>query len=97
MKKYFGFFVVLLAVATSAFTVTHKKAKLVGNSYSYDMYGLPGQDDAANINNPANYTLVGTGSLGCIGSAHRCGVEDATDDGFNHPDFTKTYTPKDRN
>ena len=97
MKKYLGVFVVLLAVATSAFTVSNKNTKLAGNSYSYNLYGLAGQDDPVNISNPANYTYAGTGSLGCINSGHTCGVEDATDDGFGHPDFNQTYTPKVRN
>lgn len=90
-------FVVVLAVATSAFTAAPKNTKLVGNSYRYNLFGMAGQDDPANISNPSNYTYAGTGSLGCIGSAHRCGVENATDNGFNHPDFTKTYSPKTKN
>lgn len=98
MKKYLGIFVVMLAVATSAFTVNHKAKTLVGNSYTYDLYGQAGQDDPANISNPANYTLVGTAALSCpTGMAHRCGVESATDDGFNHPDFTKSYSIRVRN
>lgn len=94
MKKYFGIFVVALAIVSSAFTVNHKNAALVGNSYTYDLYGQPGQDDPTNIGDPANYTFVGTGLLSCEGSAHRCGVEDATDNGFGQPDFTKSFTPK---
>lgn len=98
MKKYFGFFAVILAIAASAFTADHKSEKLVGNSYTYDMYGQPGQDIQANIDDPANYTFVGTGPLDCPGTpVHRCGVENATDDGFGKPDFTQTYTPKKRN
>lgn len=97
MKKYLGFFVVILAVTASAFTVNHKNATLAGNSYTYDLYGQPGQDDPTNINNAANYTFVGTGSLSCSGTAHRCGVENATDDGFGHPDLTKSYTIRVRN
>ncbi|RTL60077.1 MAG: hypothetical protein EKK37_04335 [Sphingobacteriales bacterium] len=96
MKKYLGIIVVILAVSVSAFT-TAKKSNLVGNSYTYDLYGMPGQDDPVNLNNGANYTYVGTSSLSCTGTAHRCGVQDATDDGFGHPDFTKSYTIRIRN
>ncbi|HEY4156347.1 MAG TPA: hypothetical protein VGM24_12990 [Puia sp.] len=97
MKKYLGIFIVLLAVAASAFTGTHKKAVFSGNSYTYNLYGQPHQDDGVNLNNPVNYTLVGTGPLSCSGTAHRCGVENATDDGTNHPDFNLPYTIKKRN
>jgi hypothetical protein len=97
MKKFFGIFVVMLALAVSAFTVNHKDAKLVGNSYTYNLYGQPGQDNATNLNNNMNYTFAGTGPLSCTGTAHRCGVQSATDDGFGHPDFTKTYTIRIRN
>ena len=97
MKKYLGIFAVLIALAASAFTVNHKNAKLVGNSYTYDLYGQPGQDIQSNMDNPVNYTLVGTSPLSCSGAVHRCGVESATDDGFGKPDFTKTYTPISRN
>ncbi|HEY8659441.1 MAG TPA: hypothetical protein VIL78_10410 [Hanamia sp.] len=97
MKKYLGIFAVMLALAASAFTVNHKNENFMGNSYTYNLYGLPGQDDVAKINDPANYTFAGTGSLSCVGIAHRCGVENATDDGFGHPDFTKTYTPRAKN
>lgn len=90
MKKYLGIFAVMLALTASAFTVNHKNEKLVGSSYTYILYGQPGQDDASNLNNPANYTLVSP--LICpTGLSHRCGVENATDDGFGHPDFTKSY------
>ncbi len=96
MKKYFGIFAVMLAIAASAFTVNHKNTKLVGSSFSYNLYGQPGQDNASNLNNPANYTLVST--LTCPGgAAHRCGVDNATDDGFGHPDFTKSYSIRVRN
>jgi len=97
MKKYFGILVVVLALTASAFSVNHKSEKLSGNSYTYDLYGQPGQDLQANIDDPANYTFVGIGTLPCSGTAHRCGVESATDDGFGHPDFTKTYTPRTKN
>ncbi len=97
MKKFLGIFVVMLAVAASAFTVDHKDTKLAGNSYTYNLYGQSGQDNAVNLNNSANYTFVGTSSLSCAGTAHRCGVESATDNGFGHPDFTKTYTIRVRN
>lgn len=92
MKKYLGVLAVMLALAASAFSVNHKNEELVGSSYTYDLYGQPGQDDPSNLSNSANYTFVGTSSLVCNGTAHRCGVEDATDDGFGHPDFTKSYT-----
>lgn len=96
MKKFFGIFAVILALATSAFTENHKAVKTTGNSYSYDLYGQPGQDDPINMNDPANYSLVT--SLSCpSGTAHRCGVSDATDDGFGRPDFTKSYTIRVRN
>lgn len=96
MKKFFGIFVVMLALAASAFTVPHKNTALVGNEYSYNLYGQPGQDNISNLNNPANYTLVSP--LTCpAGTAHRCGVSDATDDGTGHPDFTKSYTIRNRN
>ena len=96
MKKYLGIFIVILAITTSAFTVNHKNAKLAGNSYSYNFYGQPGQDNASNLNNPVNYTLVSP--LICpSGLAHRCGVDNATDDGFGHPDFTKSYNIRLRN
>ena len=96
MKKFLGIFVVMLALTASAFTVNHKNTKVVGNSYSYNLYGQPGQDNASNLNNPANYTLVSP--LTCpAGAAHRCGVMNATDDGTGHPDFTKSYTIKARN
>lgn len=96
MKKYLGIFVVMLALTASAFTVNHKNTKLVGNEYSYNLYGQPGQDNASNVNNPANYTLVSP--LICpSGTAHRCGVSNATDDGTGHPDFTKSYTARARN
>lgn len=97
MKKYFGIFIVLLAVAASAFTVNHQPKTLAGNSYTYNLYGQAGQDDPANINDPANYTYAGTGSLSCSGIAHRCGVENATDNGFGQPDLTKTYSIRTRN
>lgn len=97
MKKYLGIFIVMLAVVTSAFTVNHKKTTLIGNSYTYNLSGLPGQDDITKINDPANYTFAGTGSLSCSGTAHRCGVENATDDGFGHPNFNKSYTARMKN
>ncbi len=98
MKKYLGIFVVMLALTVSAFTVSHKAGKFIGNSYTYDLYGKAGQDIQANMDNPANYTFVGTGSLSCPGTPiHRCGVENATDNGFGEPDFTQSYTPKSRN
>lgn len=97
MKKYLGIFVVMLALTASAFTVSHKAGKLTGNSYTYDLYGKAGQDIQANMDNPANYSFVGTGTLSCPGSPlHRCGVEDATDNGSGKPDFTKNYSPKSR-
>jgi hypothetical protein len=98
MKKYLGIFVVMLALTASAFTTNHKSAKLAGNSYKYDLYGKAGQDIQANMDNPANYSFVGTGALSCPGSPlHRCGVENATDNGSGKPDFTQSYTPKSRN
>lgn len=97
MKKLFGIIAVVLAIATSAFTVNHKSIQVIGNSYTYDLYGDPAQDDAENIKNPQNYTLVGTSPLSCSGSMHRCGVENATDDGFSKPDFTQSYDPITRN
>ena len=97
MKKYLGIFVVILALAASAFTVTHKNTKLVGNSYTYNLYGQSGQDDPANLSNPLNYTSAGTGSLSCSGTAHRCGVENATDDGRGYPDFTQSYSIRVKN
>ena len=96
MKKYLGIFFVMLAITASAFTVNHKDRKLVGNSYSYNLYGQPGQDNASNLNNPANYTMV-TPLICPAGLSHRCGVDNATDDGFGHPDFTKSYNIKLRN
>lgn len=96
MKNYLGIFIVMLALTASAFTVKHVNAKLAGSSYSYNLYGQPGQDLPANLNNSANYTMVS--SLSCpAGSAHRCGVTNATDDGTGHPDFTQSYTIKNRN
>ena len=97
MKKYLGIFVVLLAVVASAFTVNPKNTKRAGNSYTYNLYGQWNQDDPVEIGTAANYSYAGTGSLGCTLSGHTCGVEDATDDGFGHPDFTQFYTPKVRN
>jgi hypothetical protein len=99
MKKYLGIFVVMLALTASAFTTNHKNVKPVGaNSYTYKLYGKAGQDIQANMDNPANYTFVGTGALSCPGiPLHRCGVENATDDGTGKPDFTQSYSPKDRN
>ena len=92
MKKYLAIFAVVLAIATSAFTVSHRNATIAGNSYTYDLYGTADQDLSVNVNNPQNYTFAGTGSLPCSGTAHRCGVESAMDDGFGKPDFTKSYT-----
>jgi hypothetical protein len=98
MKKFFAFAVVLLAIAASAFTSSAPKHKFTGNSYSYNLYGLPGQDLAINLNNPNNYTFFGTGPLtGCSVGAHRCGVQNATDNGAGHPDFSKSYTPIPKN
>lgn len=97
MKKYLGIFAIMLAITASAFTVKHKDAKLAGSSYTYNLYGQPGQNNSSNLINPANYTFVGTSSLSCSGTINRCGVEDATDDGFGHPDFTKSYTIRVRN
>ncbi|MDB5200848.1 MAG: hypothetical protein JWQ27_257 [Ferruginibacter sp.] len=96
MKKLLGAFVVLLAIAASAFTVKQHPAK-TGNSYTYVLYGTSNQDDPDEIIKPANYTFTSTGSLGCVGDLHRCGVEDAMDDGNGHPDFTQSFTPKVRN
>lgn len=98
MKKYLGIFVVMLALATSAFTTNHRSTKVAGNSYTYDLFGKAGQDIQANMDNPANYTFVGTGVLPCPNSPlHRCGVENATDNGSGKPDFTQSYTIKKRN
>ncbi len=95
MKKYLGIFIVMLALTASAFTVNHK-SKLVGNAYSYNLYGQPGQNNASNLSNPANYTLVNP--LICPpAGANRCGVDNATDDGTGHPDFTKSYSIRTRN
>ncbi len=96
MKKYLGIFVVMLALVASAFTTNHKNTKLVGNAYSYNLYGQPGQNNASNLNNPLNYTLVSP--LICPpGATNRCGVDNATDDGTGHPDFTKSFTIRQRN
>lgn len=98
MKKYLGIIAVMLALTASAFTVNHKNEKLAGNSYTYDLYGQPGQDNASNLSNPDNYTFAGTDPLSCpSGMVHRCGVENATDNGFGRPDFTKPYTIRKRN
>ncbi len=86
----------MLAIATSAFTVTHKTSQVVSNSYVYDLYGDPVQDVQANMDNPANYTFVGTSPLSCSGDSHRCGIEQASDDGSGKPDFTKHFLPIDR-
>jgi hypothetical protein len=96
MKKYLGIFVVVLALTASAFTTKHKDTKLVGNAYSYNLYGQPGQNNASNLNNPANYTLVNPLICPMLGS-NRCGVDNATDDGTSHPDFTKSYSIRTRN
>lgn len=96
MKKYLGIFVVMLALTASAFTTNHKNAKVMGNAYSYNLYGQPGQNNASNLSNPVNYTLVSP--LVCtIPGANRCGVANATDDGSGHPDFTKSFAIKTRN
>ncbi len=98
MKKLLGMIAVVLAIATSAFTVNQNTKQVTGNSYTYDLYGQPDQDLDTNMDNPANYTFVGTSSLTCPGlQIHRCGVEDATDDGFGNPDFTQNYKIKERN
>lgn len=96
MKKLLGIIAVVLAIATSAFTVNHKSSQVIGNSYTYDLYGDPDQDLPINMDNPENYTFVSTSSLSCSGTSHRCGVEEATDDGFGKPDFTKHFLPIDR-
>ncbi len=96
MKKYLGIFVVMLAITASAFTTKHNNAKLVGSAFSYNLYGQPGQNNSSNLNNPLNYTLVNP--LICPpAGANRCGVDNATDDGTGHPDFTKSYSIKTRN
>ncbi|MEO6134154.1 MAG: hypothetical protein ABIP35_03310 [Ginsengibacter sp.] len=96
MKKYLGILAVTFGFAASAISFNHKTQHLMANSYTYDLYGQPGQDNLINIIDPSNYTFAGVTSLGCIGSAHRCGVEDATDDGFGKPDFNKNYTVRTR-
>lgn len=96
MKRYLVVSAIILAFIASAFTTSKNKSNLVGNSYNYDLYGSPNQDLPANLNNPANYTFVGTSPLTCSGSAHRCGVQDAQDDGTGHPDFSKPYTIRTR-
>ena len=96
MKKLLGMIAVVLAIATSAFTVNHKEAKVGSDSFNYKMYGKTGQDLAANLTNPANYDLVP--SLNCpIAGTHRCGVFNATDDGTGHPDFSQSFTIQSRN
>lgn len=98
MKKYLGIFVVMLALVSSAFTVNHKNVKLAGNSYTYDLYGQSGQDDIVNLSDPENYSPAGTSPLSCpAGTAHRCGVENATDDGSGHPDLTQSFSIRKRN
>lgn len=91
MKKLLGMIAVVLAIATSAFTVNYNTKLVTGKSYVYDLYGQSGQDLVENINNPENYSYDSMDPLDCSGSLHICGVENATDDGFGKPDFTKTY------
>ena len=97
MKKIFGILAIALAICISAFTSSNKRERQAGNSYSYDLYGFPDQDELNNVNNPANYSNVGYGILYCPGSAHRCGVQNASDNGLGQPDFNKPYTIKTRN
>ena len=98
-KSLFGVLAIILAVTISSFKNKFTKATLGNNSYYYDFYGLPGQDQANNLNDPNNYSYAGTSALICYpaGFAHRCGVQGATDNGFGHPDFNLPYTIRTRN
>lgn len=80
MKKYLtGIIAAVLAIVFSAFTLhSHDGSGLVQQTYTYNDY-----PNDTWINDATHYTLF-TGTLNCVGSAHRCAVK-ANDDGTGHP------------
>ena len=101
MKKTFWSITMLFLIAVvSAFSLKGENKDiskdLVTKNFVYTAYP---DNDPAEVNDPLNYVLTGSGGsipLNCPGGSHRCGVI-AIDDGTGHPDFSQTYTPKNKN